>query len=207
MLPIPQIHRLQQFIEASLGDDPSEGSLGWKPSGKRRIFVCAESLPVRVVPVTPPAGSDGPRWKLEERWGGALAVLMDGNRRFGQENFITWVGCAGREVPPSDRDSLTALLAERSCLPVFLDRATFDDGFTGYANDVLNALFHYISRTGHATSAVNGVPDRDNSEMQWAAYQRANQAFVNTLCDVVRYCLPLPLCLPCTKPSLCKPPL
>jgi trehalose-6-phosphate synthase len=73
-----------------------------------------------------------------------------------------WIGWLGEEVPPEDQDEVRQrLLAEHSCLPVFISDALVDKYYNGFSNGVLWPLFHYVPLPmykvrAHATWAATG---------------------------------------------------
>jgi hypothetical protein len=60
------------------------------------------------------------------------------------------------------------------CVPVFLEAETADHFYNGYCNNVLWPLLHYIPLSMLDAQA-------QLTETQWAAYQRANQDFADTV--------------------------
>tara|TARA_B100000768_G_scaffold159273_1_gene158227 strand:+ start:385 stop:603 length:219 start_codon:yes stop_codon:yes gene_type:complete len=67
-------------------------------------------------------------------------------------------------------------------VPVFLEAETADHFYNGYCNNVLWPLLHYIPLSMLDAQA-------QLTETQWAAYQRANQDFADT---VLPPCNPMP---------------
>ena len=59
-------------------------------------------------------------------------------------------------------------------MPVFLEAETADHFYNGYCNNVLWPLLHYIPLSMLDAQA-------QLTETQWEAYQRANQAFADTV--------------------------
>ena len=60
------------------------------------------------------------------------------------------------------------------CVPVFLEAETADHFYNGYCNNVLWPLLHYIPLSMLDAQA-------QLTETQWAAYQRANKDFADTV--------------------------
>ena len=73
-------------------------------------------------------------------------------------------------------------LSPPRCVPVFLEAETADHFYNGYCNNVLWPLLHYIPLSMLDAQA-------QLTETQWAAYQRANQDFADT---VLPPCNPMP---------------
>ncbi|CAM6105282.1 unnamed protein product [Calypogeia fissa] len=132
----------------------------------QRLLVVANRLPVS-------ATRKGDEWSLELSAGGLVSALLGV-----KQNFETrWIGWAG--VPVQDelgRNALSTALAEKGCVPVFLDDETVDQYYNGYCNNVLWPLFHYI-----------GLPQEDrlaatrSLQSQFAAYKRANKLFAEAV--------------------------
>ncbi|XP_047961786.1 alpha,alpha-trehalose-phosphate synthase [UDP-forming] 1-like [Salvia hispanica] len=135
-------------------------------SGKQRLLVVSNSLPVSAKRL----GEDS--WSLEMGMGGLVSGLM-GVKDFEQR----WIGWAGVNVPDgAGQKALTAALAEKKCIPVFLDEDTANQYFNGYSNNILWPLFHYL-----------GLPQEDRPATKWsyesqfAAYQKANRIFADVI--------------------------
>ncbi|CDY26867.1 BnaA02g18920D [Brassica napus] len=84
---------------------------------------------------------------------------------------------AGVNVPDEvGQKSLTKALAEKRCIPVFLDEEIVHQYYNGYCNNILWPLFHYL-----------GLPQEDrlattrSFQSQFAAYKKANQMFADVV--------------------------
>ena len=133
----------------------------------KRLIVVANRLPV-----TPRRARDGGGWRFERSSGGLVSAFL------GVKNMeITWVGWVGVPVPEDERADVTESLAKQepfSCIPVYLDAETADHFYNGFCNNVLWPLLHYIPLSMLDSQA-------SVAELQWLAYQRANQAFADTV--------------------------
>ncbi|KAG6607944.1 Alpha,alpha-trehalose-phosphate synthase [UDP-forming] 1 [Cucurbita argyrosperma subsp. argyrosperma] len=157
-----------KFSEASAasrafaeGCDKQEG----KPP-RQRLLVVANRLPVSAVR----RGEDS--WSLEISAGGLVSALL------GVNDFeARWIGWAGVNVPDEvGQKALTEALAEKRCIPVFLDEEIVHQYYNGYCNNILWPLFHYL-----------GLPQEDrlattrSFQSQFAAYKKANQMFADVV--------------------------
>ncbi|KAK6157498.1 hypothetical protein DH2020_011746 [Rehmannia glutinosa] len=135
---------------------------------KQRLLVVANRLPVSAVR----RGVDS--WSLEISAGGLVSALL------GVKEFeARWIGWAGVNVPDEvGQKALTKALAEKRCIPVFLDEEIVHQYYNGYCNNILWPLFHYI-----------GLPQEDrlattrSFQSQFAAYKKANQMFADVVIE------------------------
>ena len=79
-----------------------------------------------------------------------------------------------QHVAASTRVSGLWRLFPPRCVPVFLEAETADHFYNGYCNNVLWPLLHYIPLSMLDAQA-------QLTETQWAAYQRANKDFADTV--------------------------
>ncbi|CAK9154700.1 unnamed protein product [Ilex paraguariensis] len=135
-------------------------------SSKQRLLVVANRLPVSAFR----KGEDS--WTLEVSVGGLVSALLGVN-----EFEARWIGWAGVNVPDEiGQKSLTKALAEKRCIPVFLDEEIVHQYYNGYCNNILWPLFHYL-----------GLPQEDrlattrSFQSQFAAYKKANQMFADVV--------------------------
>ncbi|KAI4333464.1 hypothetical protein L6164_018274 [Bauhinia variegata] len=133
---------------------------------RQRLLVVANRLPVSAVR----KGIDS--WSLEISAGGLVSALL------GVKEFeARWIGWAGVNVPDEiGQKALTKALAEKRCIPVFLDEEIVHQYYNGYCNNILWPLFHYL-----------GLPQEDrlattrSFQSQFAAYKNANQMFAKVV--------------------------
>ncbi|XP_031405935.1 alpha,alpha-trehalose-phosphate synthase [UDP-forming] 1-like isoform X1 [Punica granatum] len=133
---------------------------------RQRLLVVANRLPVSAVR----RGEDS--WSLEMSAGGLVTALL------GVKEFeARWIGWAGVNVPDEiGQRALTKALAEKRCIPVFLDEDIVHQYYNGYCNNILWPLFHYL-----------GLPQEDrlattrSFQSQFAAYKKANQMFADVV--------------------------
>nr|APR72758.1 TPS1.2a [Actinidia chinensis] len=133
---------------------------------KQRLLLVANRLPVSAVR----RGEDS--WALEISVGGLVSALLGVN-----EFEARWIGWAGVNVPDEiGQRTLTRALAEKRCIPVFLDEEVVHQYYNGYCNNILWPLFHYL-----------GLPQEDrldttrNFQSQFDAYKKANQMFADVV--------------------------
>ncbi|XP_062009413.1 alpha,alpha-trehalose-phosphate synthase [UDP-forming] 1-like [Rosa rugosa] len=88
-----------------------------------------------------------------------------------------WIGWVGVNVPDDiGQRALTKALAEKKCIPVFLDEEIVHQYYNGYCNNILWPLFHYL-----------GLPQEDrlattrSFQSQFSAYKKANQMFADVV--------------------------
>ncbi|KAK9046468.1 hypothetical protein V6N11_052355 [Hibiscus sabdariffa] len=101
---------------------------------RQRLLVVANRLPVSAIR----RGEDS--WSLEISAGGLVSALL------GVKEFeARWIGWAGVNVPDEiGQKALTKALAEKRCIPVFLDEEIVHQYYNGYCNNILWPLFHYL---------------------------------------------------------------
>ncbi|KAH7860604.1 hypothetical protein Vadar_015456 [Vaccinium darrowii] len=159
---------VEQYLEGAL----AAGALGkgWeRPDGRpfrQRLLVVANRLPVSAVRRSEES------WSLEISAGGLVSALL------GVKDFeARWIGWAGVNVPDvAGQRALTKALAEKRCIPVFLDEDIVHQYYNGYCNNILWPLFHYL-----------GLPQEDrlattrSFQSQFAAYIKANQMFADVV--------------------------
>ncbi|XP_010272681.1 PREDICTED: alpha,alpha-trehalose-phosphate synthase [UDP-forming] 1 isoform X2 [Nelumbo nucifera] len=157
----------ESFDAASAVRSYSEGyERQEKRPSKQRLLVVANRLPVSAVR----RGEDS--WSLEISAGGLVSALL------GVKEFeARWIGWAGVNVPDEvGQRALTKALAEKRCIPVFLDEEIVHQYYNGYCNNILWPLFHYL-----------GLPQEDrlattrSFQSQFDAYKRANQMFADVV--------------------------
>ncbi|KAF8413647.1 hypothetical protein HHK36_001639 [Tetracentron sinense] len=153
-----------------------------RPS-KQRLLVVANRLPVSAVR----RGEDS--WSLEISGGGLVTALLGFSAAFYSSNLLIylyggvkefeakWIGWAGVNVPDKiGQRALTIALAEKRCIPVFLDEEIVHQYYNGYCNNILWPLFHYL-----------GLPQEDrlattrSFQSQFDAYKKANQMFADVV--------------------------
>lgn len=161
-------YNVERFLEgAAMATALSDGCE--KQEGRpcrQRLLVVANRLPVSAVR----RGEDS--WSLEISAGGLVSALL------GVKEFeARWIGWAGVNVPDEiGQKALTKSLAEKRCIPVFLDEEIVHQYYNGYCNNILWPLFHYL-----------GLPQEDrlattrSFQSQFAAYKKANQMFADVV--------------------------
>ncbi|KAJ1739785.1 Trehalose-6-P synthase/phosphatase complex synthase subunit [Coemansia sp. RSA 1086] len=153
-------------IAASLLDsDSDESEIGTTSNtgDPSRLIVVSNRLPVTLA-------QSGNEWSFKLSSGGLVSALSGLKR----EMSFTWVGWPGKDFGESDRQKINSLLKENSCGAVYLDDETAELYYNGFANSILWPLFHY-----HPGEMIF-------EDAAWDAYQRANQAFAESLLDQVQ---------------------
>ncbi|KAL9383461.1 hypothetical protein Peur_023784 [Populus x canadensis] len=154
---------IEQYLEGAIAEGYEK--LDVRPL-RQRLLVVANRLPVSAVR----RGEDS--WSLEISAGGLVTALL------GVKEFeAKWIGWAGVNVPDEvGQKALTEALAEKRCIPVFLDEEIVHQYYNGYCNNILWPLFHYL-----------GLPQEDrlattrSFQSQFAAYKKANQMFADVV--------------------------
>ncbi|XP_054814273.1 alpha,alpha-trehalose-phosphate synthase [UDP-forming] 1 isoform X2 [Prosopis cineraria] len=133
---------------------------------RQRLLVVANRLPVSAVR----RGEDS--WSLEISAGGLVSALL------GVKEFeARWIGWAGVNVPDEiGQKALTKALAEKRCIPVFLDEEIVHQYYNGYCNNILWPLFHYLGLPQEERLATTR-----SFQSQFAAYKKANQMFADVV--------------------------
>ncbi|BFG28949.1 hypothetical protein CerSpe_152230 [Prunus speciosa] len=161
---------VEQFLEGAAAaralTDGCEKQEGRPLRQRQRLLVVANRLPVSAVR----RGEDS--WSLDVSAGGLVSALL------GVKEFeAKWIGWAGVNVPDEiGQKALTKALAEKRCIPVFLDEEIVHQYYNGYCNNILWPLFHYL-----------GLPQEDrlattrSFQSQFAAYKKANQMFADVV--------------------------
>ncbi|KAJ1721086.1 Trehalose-6-P synthase/phosphatase complex synthase subunit [Coemansia erecta] len=132
-------------------------------SDMAHLIVVSNRLPVTLK-------QKGSEWSFQLSSGGLVSALSGLKR----EMSFTWVGWPGKDFGQEDRIKINSLLKENSCSAVYLDDETAELYYNGFANSILWPLFHY-----HPGEMIF-------EEVAWDAYQRANQAFAESLVEVVK---------------------
>ncbi|GJN28193.1 hypothetical protein PR202_gb16290 [Eleusine coracana subsp. coracana] len=133
---------------------------------KQRILIVSNRLPASAKR----RGED--KWSLDISAGGLVSALLGV-----KDVDAKWIGWAGLYVPDEvGRRSLTEALAEKGCIPVFLDEDTMNQYYNGYCNSILWPLWHYLT-----LPQEDRVTTTRNYESQFDAYKRVNQMFADIL--------------------------
>ncbi|KAK6934129.1 Trehalose-phosphatase [Dillenia turbinata] len=160
---------VDQYLEGAVAAAKAASDRCGKQDGKplrQRLLVVANRLPVSAIR----KGEDS--WALEFSAGGLVTALL------GVKEFeARWIGWAGVNVPDEvGQRALTKALAEKRCIPVFLDEEIVQQYYNGYCNNILWPLFHYL-----------GLPQEDrlattrSFQSQFAAYMKVNQMFADVV--------------------------
>lgn len=159
---------VEQYLEGALAAQALNE--GWERVDGRpirqRLLVVANRLPVSAVR----RGEES--WSLEISAGGLVSALL------GVKEFeARWIGWAGVNVPDeAGQKALTKALAEKRCIPVFLDEEIVHQYYNGYCNNILWPLFHYLGLPQEERLATTR-----SFQSQFAAYQKANQMFADVV--------------------------
>ncbi|KAI0491564.1 hypothetical protein KFK09_025824 [Dendrobium nobile] len=133
---------------------------------KQRLLVVANRLPVSACR----CGEDS--WSLEISAGGLVSALLGV-----KDVDAKWIGWAGVNVPDViGQKALVKALAEKRCIPVFLDEQIVHQYYNGYCNNILWPLFHYLG-----LPQEDGLATTHNFQSQFDAYKKANQMFADVV--------------------------
>jgi trehalose 6-phosphate synthase/phosphatase len=134
-----------------------------------RLIIVANRLPISIryedgKPISVPSS------------GGLVSGLTAWLATIGkQESDITetlWIGWPGTEIPEEDRAQLTLDLRVEGSHPIFLSDEEMDQFYFGFCNETIWPLFHYF------------LVYTSYKDAQWQQYQRVNQIFADTICEV-----------------------
>ncbi|KAF3794515.1 hypothetical protein EJ110_NYTH07350 [Nymphaea thermarum] len=133
-------------------------TVGNSSGGRRgRLLVVANRLPVSATKT----GNDS--WSLKMNSGGLFEAKS--------------IGWAGVHVPDEiGRKTLTKALAEKGCVPFFLDEDAIKRSYNGYCNNILWPLFHYLG-----LPQVDRLVTTCSFQFQFDAYKKANQMFADVV--------------------------
>mmetsp|Transcript_98530 Transcript_98530/g.274132 ORF Transcript_98530/g.274132 Transcript_98530/m.274132 type:complete len:819 (+) Transcript_98530:129-2585(+) len=134
---------------------------------RQKILIVANRLPTK-----PTRDSEG-NWSCERCSGGLVSCLAGIQARFD----MVWLGWPGSEIADADKEIVAAEAMKQNCYPVFLPQDLINDYYNGFANNVLWPLFHYIMPP--FDKGVN-----ECSTVQWEAYKKANEVFVEAILQV-----------------------
>lgn len=86
-----------------------------------------------------------------------------------------WIGWPGAEVRrESDRAMVSKKLEALKCKPVFLTQRVCDPYYSGFCNNLLWPLFHYIPLPVEAITSADA---------QFEAYKAANESFAEAVLE------------------------
>ncbi|XP_022847634.1 alpha,alpha-trehalose-phosphate synthase [UDP-forming] 1-like [Olea europaea var. sylvestris] len=144
----PNLERYLEEAAALVINGARERSDG-RPN-RQRLLVVANRLPVSAVR----RGEDS--WSLDISAGGLVSALL------GVKEFeARWIGWAGVNVPDEiGQNTLTTELAEKRCIPVFLDEEVVHQYYNGYCNNInffLISSFHTYDYARHFVSACTRI--------------------------------------------------
>ncbi|CAH1453340.1 unnamed protein product [Lactuca virosa] len=131
-----------------------------------RLLVVANRLPVSAVRT----GEES--WSLEVSHDEYVSALLGV-----KDVVVKWIGWVGVNVPDElGQRSLTKALAQKRCIPVFLDEETVHQYYNGYCKNILWPLFHYLGLPQEDRLATSGT-----FQSQFDGYKRANQMFADVV--------------------------
>ncbi|XP_051208527.1 probable alpha,alpha-trehalose-phosphate synthase [UDP-forming] 2 isoform X2 [Lolium perenne] len=133
-----------------------------------RILIVANRLPVTVKRLV-----DG--WDYSDSSGGLVSALrgVTGVK-------MTWVGWPGVSIPDKEEQTIVMnKLMTLRCFPIFMDQELVDQYYSGYCNNILWPLFHYMGLP--QDYRFNKTKDYKS---QLKAYEKANQMFADVVCQI-----------------------
>ncbi|XP_047042825.1 probable alpha,alpha-trehalose-phosphate synthase [UDP-forming] 2 [Lolium rigidum] len=158
---------LQRPLESAASAPASCLSELLGPEG--RILIVANRLPVTVKRL-----EDG--WDYADSSGGLVSALrgVTGVK-------MKWVGWPGVSIPDKEEQTIVMdkLTSTMRCFPVFMDQELVDQYYSGYCNNILWPLFHYIGLP--QDYRFNKTKDYKS---QLKAYEKANQMFADVVCQI-----------------------
>ncbi|KAL2466761.1 hypothetical protein Adt_42612 [Abeliophyllum distichum] len=170
---VARLLRERELRRSSRASSSSDGTDGNRGSEISENDISVSSYVEKYLEEVAKAHNKGEdSWLLEINAGGLVSALL------GVNDFeARWIGWAGVNVPDEvGQKALTKALAEKRCIPVFLDEEIVHQYYNGYCNNILWPLFHYL-----------GLPQEDrlattrSFQSQFAAYKEANQMFADVV--------------------------
>ncbi|MGE6219589.1 bifunctional alpha,alpha-trehalose-phosphate synthase (UDP-forming)/trehalose-phosphatase [Nubsella zeaxanthinifaciens] len=98
-----------------------------------RTVIISNRLPVKI-------NLENGKYTLKPSEGGLATGLGDAY----QKGEMLWIGWPGVEVPEHRQAEVTALLAKRNLIPVFLTQEEINLFYEGFSNEILWPVFHYL---------------------------------------------------------------
>ncbi|KAI9592158.1 glycosyltransferase family 20-domain-containing protein [Syncephalis fuscata] len=133
--------------------------------GDTRLLVVSNRLPITI------KQTENQEWTFAMSSGGLVSALSGVKKLMS----FTWIGWPGLDIKEEEREKVQSqLMAEHSCVPVFLDDELADAHYNGFSNSILWPLFHY--HPGEISF----------DEAHWDAYQEANARFADAIAETVQ---------------------
>lgn len=167
----------QPILQPSFQDD---GTRTPPFKSQQRIFFVCYHLPVVVVQ----SKTDG-TWRAS--WSESLLSKTEGSQIVSSYD-ANWVGTVSTHPPMSteeDKQAVRKLLESMNCYPLFLDQEMTDAHYYGFCKQVLWPAFHNIDILDLNIQEQHSW-DQSSLDNWWTAYQDVNQAFCNTMLEVVQ---------------------
>uniref|UniRef100_A0ACD5ZMC6 Uncharacterized protein n=1 Tax=Avena sativa TaxID=4498 RepID=A0ACD5ZMC6_AVESA len=160
----PPATKLHDPLESA--EDISTSRLPTPQGPGGRIVIVANRLPVTA------RRNDVGQWVYDRSSGGLVSALG------GIKNAkIVYVGWPGVSVPDKDDQLIiTNYLWQKSYRPVFLDEDLMDQYYSGYCNNILWPLFHYMGMPQDCRFKKS-----NDFESQLKAYEKANEMFAEVV--------------------------
>ncbi|MDB5168728.1 MAG: hypothetical protein JWO41_84 [Candidatus Saccharibacteria bacterium] len=98
---------------------------------------------------------------------GLASYLEDGNNL-----WLGWPGIANDILDDAERAEITAELAKRNCIPVFLSQQEVDDFYSGFSNSILWPTLHSMKVKAPAEAV---------RKQWWRTYQQVNKRFAEEI--------------------------
>ncbi|CEG43722.1 trehalose-phosphatase [Plasmopara halstedii] len=151
----------------------------YRPSPDAMLFLVCYHLPVKLTKSTDD-GSWTATWNRD-------SLISRSDNSIAESVNTTWIGCVTyharsdlEELSEDDKTEITAILADMSCIPVFIDRQLAANHHGGYCKSKLWPMFHnvdildiYYSIWDRA-EVIEWKEERNNGEW-WDAYQEVNR--------------------------------
>lgn len=84
--------------------------------------------------------------------------------------WLGWPGISAGKLQAQDKDTITGLLRDIKCEPVFLSDLEFEKYYNGFCNKAIWPLFHYFSHYA------------DYDPAYWKGYVKVNRKFCDAIC-------------------------
>lgn len=83
--------------------------------------------------------------------------------------WIGWPGLPADDLTEKEKQTITRLLGQYNCWPVFLTKQQIDDFYNGYSNSILWPFLHQLEA------------DFSHEDKQWKVYYRVNELFAESI--------------------------
>jgi trehalose 6-phosphate synthase/phosphatase len=131
-----------------------------------RLLIVSNRLPITIQ-------KRGSEFSVQDSVGG-LATGLGSIYYTRHSLWIGWPGIIQKRQTQGDQETISEILKERMCLPVFLTESEYKKYYSGLCNKAIWPLFHYFYQYAEYEAA------------NWKAYVQVNVKFCDTVCAVAQ---------------------